>query len=226
MSNPLLLKVYDLVKYYQDGEVTTSVLDGIHFELPLGESLAILGSSGSGKTTLLQLLGGLDSFNRGEIILEGQAYSQLGAEAMTALRQEKLGFIYQFHHLLPELSALENVMMPLLIRKWRIIDAKQEAESILNQVGLSHRSQHKPSELSGGERQRVAVARAIIKRPALILADEPTGNLDRKTAGQVMDLIQRVVSDTQGALVLVTHDEAFARSMTQTLKIESGRFIN
>ena len=221
----ILLDVKDLAKQYEEGPVKTPVLESVNLTLHAEERIAILGSSGSGKSTLLHLLGGLDAFNHGEITLDGQAYSSLNDKAMTALRQQKLGFIYQFHHLLPELTALENVMMPLLICKWRISDAKAEAEAILDQVGLSHRLKHKPGELSGGERQRVAVARAIVKKPALILADEPTGNLDQKTAMQVMDLIEKITIENKSSLILVTHDEYFARKMQRTLRMDEGKLV-
>ena len=181
----LILDVTDLSKEYREGKLITPVLKHIDFQLMSQETIAIFGASGSGKSTFLQLIGGLDHFSSGEIKFGDQAYSKLSDAEKTYLREAHIGFVYQFHHLLPELTALENVLLPLMIRKLPIAQAKTQAATILGQVGLAHRLHHKPGELSGGERQRVAIARALVKKPSLLLADEPTGNLDKKSREQV-----------------------------------------
>ncbi len=220
--NKMILEVTKLSKEYREGKLVTSVLKQIDFSLAAQETVAIFGASGSGKSTFLQLVGALDSFSSGEITLFGKAYSQLSDAEKTALREEKIGFVYQFHHLLPELTALENVMLPLMIRKTAVAQAKLQAVAILEQVGLAHRVHHKPGELSGGERQRVAIARALVKKPSLILADEPTGNLDKKSREQVMDLMLQMSQEYQISLVLVTHDESFAHKMSRVLVMDDG----
>ena len=171
------------------------------------------------------MLGGLDYFTSGEITLFGKAYSGLSDAKKTQLREEKIGFVYQFHHLLPELTALENVMLPLMIRKIPVRQAKSEAAAILDQVGLAHRLRHKPGELSGGERQRVAIARALVKKPSLILADEPTGNLDKKSREQVMGLMLEMSQAYGISLILVTHDESFAHQMSRVLVMDDGVLV-
>jgi lipoprotein-releasing system ATP-binding protein len=220
--NKLLLEVTQLSKSYSEGKLTTSVLTKVDFQLQERESVAIFGASGSGKSTFLQLIGGLDHFDSGEVTLCGQAYSALTDAQKTQLREEKIGFVYQFHHLLPELSALENVVLPLMIRKTALAQAQQEAAAILAQVGLAHRLHHKPGELSGGERQRVAIARALVKKPRLLLADEPTGNLDKKSREQVIALMLEMSQEYNIALVLVTHDESFAQRMSRVLVMDDG----
>ncbi len=223
MSDNIILQADQLSKTYQEGSIETSVLKGVSLKIEREETLAILGASGSGKSTLLHVLGGLDSFNSGEVTLMGQAYSALTDEAKTILRGKYLGFVYQFHHLLPEFTAVENVMMPLLIQKMKIKEAMFHATDILERVGLSHRLTHKPSALSGGERQRVAIARALVKKPALILADEPTGNLDKTSAQQVIDLMRTMSRECGSALVVVTHDEKFAHQMDRVVVMNDGR---
>ncbi len=219
----LILEVTGLCKAYREGKMVTPVLQQVNFNLAEQESVAIFGASGSGKSTFLQLLGGLDGFDQGEVKLFGQAYSGLSDAEKTALREERIGFVYQFHHLLPELTALENVMLPLMIRKQNQAQDKLQAALILEQVGLAHRLRHKPGELSGGERQRVAIARALVKKPSLILADEPTGNLDKKSREQVMNLMLEMSHNNQIALILVTHDESFAHQMNRVLIMDDGR---
>ncbi len=222
MSDNTVLHADQLSKTYQEGSVSTSVLKGVSLSIEREETVAILGASGSGKSTLLHVLGGLDSFNSGEVTLMGQAYSSLTDEAKTILRGKYLGFVYQFHHLLPEFTAIENVMMPLLIQKMKIKEAMFHATDILERVGLSHRLAHKPSALSGGERQRVAIARALVKKPALILADEPTGNLDKASAQQAIDLMRAMSRECGSALIIVTHDEHFAAQMDCVLTMDDG----
>ena len=221
MNKPIL-EVTQLSKEYREGKILTPVLKNINFSLDEKESVAIFGASGSGKSTFLQLMGGLDYFTSGDIKMFGKAYSGLSDAEKTQLREEKIGFVYQFHHLLPELTALENVILPLMIRKIPVRQAKGEAAAILDQVGLAHRLHHKPGELSGGERQRVAIARALVKKPSLILADEPTGNLDKKSREQVMELMLEMSQAYAISLILVTHDESFAHRMNRVLVMDDG----
>jgi lipoprotein-releasing system ATP-binding protein len=219
----IVLHAHDLGKTYSEGGLETPVFANLQLSVKAGETIAIVGASGAGKSTLLHLLGGLDSATSGEVTVAGQAISRLSESARGDLRNKQLGFVYQFHHLLPEFSALENVMMPLLIRGMKVSQAKKEAQVLLERVGLSHRLQHKPGELSGGERQRSAVARALVTKPACVLGDEPTGNLDEKTAAGVFDLLLELNREQGTALVLVTHDRRLAKKLGRTLELTQGQ---
>lgn len=213
----------DLGKTYREGDLVTPVFDGLQLEVGAGETVAIVGASGAGKSTLLHLLGGLDSASSGEVYVAGQSMSGLSDSQRGLLRNRALGFVYQFHHLLPEFTSVENVMMPLLIVGESVATARPKAEALLTRVGLGHRLGHKPGELSGGERQRAAVARALVTRPACVLGDEPTGNLDEKTAASVFELMLELNREIGTALVLVTHDHRLARRMGRTLELTQGR---
>ena len=219
----IVLHAENLGKTYSEGNLTTPVFANLQLSVKSGETVAIVGASGAGKSTLLHLLGGLDSATSGEVIVAGQAISKLSESARGDLRNKALGFVYQFHHLLPEFTALENVMMPLLIRGAKVSQAKKEAQVLLERVGLSHRLHHKPGELSGGERQRSAVARALVTKPACVLGDEPTGNLDEKTAASVFDLLLELNREQGTALVLVTHDRRLAKKLSRTLELTQGQ---
>lgn len=219
----IVLRAENLGKTYSEGNLMTPVFANLQLSVKAGETVAIVGASGAGKSTLLHLLGGLDSATSGEVTVAGQAISSLSESARGDLRNKALGFIYQFHHLLPEFTALENVMMPLLIRGTKVSEAKKEARILLDRVGLSHRLHHKPGELSGGERQRSAVARALVTRPACVLGDEPTGNLDEKTAAGVFDLLLELNREQGTALVLVTHDRRLAKKLGRTLELTQGQ---
>ena len=220
--NKSVLEVRGLTKAFREGGRTLEVLRGVELTVTTKDRLAIIGASGSGKTTLLQLLGGLDQPTAGEVIVCGQSMGALNDSERGKLRNRKLGFVYQFHYLLPEFSALENVAMPLLIRGVGSTEAMGKAEKLLVRTGLLERLHHRPSKLSGGERQRVAVARALITGPSVVLADEPTGNLDRPTGARLFDLMLELNSDLGTSLVVVTHDSALAARMDRILKLEDG----
>lgn len=225
MNDSVILKCNNLTKFFTDGDRKIKIFEDLNFQINAGETVAIMGASGSGKSTLLHLLGGLDTANSGEINIQGQTLSKLTGKQRGLLRNQHLGFVYQFHHLLPEFSALENVMMPLLIGKSSKSKAKQKATEILSQVGLADRLTHRPAQLSGGERQRAAIARAMVTAPACIMADEPTGNLDEKTANSVMDLFIDLKKQYNTALVLVTHDQKVADMMQHQYLLQQGALI-
>ena len=221
MSNPIIV-CRGVSKTFHQGNVPVDVLRNVELQVNEGEAIAIVGQSGSGKSTLLHILGGLDAPTSGEVDVLGKRIDKLSPAEQGRLRNSALGFVYQFHHLLPEFTALENVAMPLAIRGETTANAKERASIILGEVGLAHRVTHKPGELSGGERQRVAVARALVTHPACVLADEPTGNLDRATADHVFALILELNAKYKTALVMVTHDPTLAAKMQRTLTLSDG----
>jgi lipoprotein-releasing system ATP-binding protein len=217
------IRAEKLGKTYAEGDLRTPVFDGLDFAVAPGETVAILGVSGAGKSTLLHLLGGLDTPTSGEVYVSGQKMSALSNAARGQLRNKALGFVYQFHHLLPEFTALENVMLPVLLGGADVHEANARAKELLESVGLGHRLAHKPGELSGGERQRAAVARALVNKPACVLGDEPTGNLDEKTAAGVFALMLELNRAQKTSLVLVTHDRSLARRLDRVLELHEGK---
>jgi lipoprotein-releasing system ATP-binding protein len=222
MNKPVI-ECRELSKIFAEAENPVTVLQTLDFSIASNESVAILGQSGSGKSTLLHLLGGLDKPTSGEVFWQGQSVAALSERDRCKLRNEQLGFVYQFHHLLPEFSAIENVAMPLLIRGQSLSAVAAQAEQLLEKVGLQSRASHKPSQLSGGERQRVAIARALITKPACVLADEPTGNLDQATAQSVLDVMLNLKEDLGTSFVVVTHNEHLASCLDRCFSLEQGK---
>lgn len=225
-NSTVILEAKHIFKHFDDGKNKVEVIKDLSLTVNAGEFVSIIGASGSGKSTLLHILGGLDLPSQGEVYLNGQRLDRLNETQRGELRNRNLGFVYQFHHLLPEFTALENVAMPLMLRADADFKtAKQRAEYLLERVGLSHRLTHKSGELSGGERQRVALARALVAEPKVVLADEPTGNLDRKTALEIFDLLNELKQEFSMAMLIVTHDEMLANSADRILKMQDGRWL-
>ena len=225
MSDSIILQCSGLCKRFQQGELDVEVLKDVELTVRAGQMMAIMGASGSGKSTLLYLLGGLEKPTAGEVVLDGVNLQTVKESKLGKLRNRSLGFIYQFHHLLGEFTVLENVAMPLLIGGMAVKPAQKQAAELLRRVGLGHRIEHKPGEISGGERQRVAVARALINRPKCVLADEPTGNLDSKTAEQVYELMMELNQELNVSFLVVTHDPDLASKMETVLHMEDGRVV-
>jgi lipoprotein-releasing system ATP-binding protein len=221
MTDPIL-EARNVHKSFRQGPVTLEVLQGVSMSVTTGERIAIVGASGSGKTTLLQILGGLDRPTTGQVLVDGKDIHRQSEQERGALRNRALGFVYQFHHLLPEFSALENVAMPLLVRRMRVADARAKARRLLDRVGLGQRLDHRPDQLSGGERQRAAVARALVTDPKIVLADEPTGNLDGGNAESVFALMLELNRELRTSLIVVTHDMRLASRMERIFAIERG----
>ncbi|MDF2186090.1 lipoprotein-releasing ABC transporter ATP-binding protein LolD [Grimontia hollisae] len=223
--NNALLTCSNVTKTYQEGTLETHVLKGVSFSIEKGELVAIVGASGSGKSTLLHILGALDTLTSGNVYFDGKDLMTMRASEQATLRNKSIGFIYQFHHLLADFTALENVAMPLMIGGEKPAEAKCRAMEMLEAVGMGHRAEHRPSELSGGERQRVAIARAVVNRPALVLADEPTGNLDHKTALDIYDLMRELNKAFNTAFLVVTHDRELAQKLDRQLSMLDGQFV-
>lgn len=226
MNNKVVIEANGLRKKFSEGASSLEVLKGVSLKINAGEIVAVVGTSGSGKSTLLQCLGGLDSFDGGTVEIDGQKINDLSEKERTQLRNSKLGFVYQFHHLLPEFSALENVAMPLRIRRVEQKDSEERATKTLDVMGLKDRVAHLPSQLSGGERQRVAIARATVGDPVCLLADEPTGNLDRETALTVFDYLLKLARLKKTAVMIVTHDDDLARRCDRILRLRDGKIEN
>ncbi|MDF7676157.1 lipoprotein-releasing ABC transporter ATP-binding protein LolD [Neisseriaceae bacterium ESL0693] len=224
-KNQSVIECRNVSKVYDDGHLQVTVLDRLDFSVERGSSVSIIGASGSGKSTLLHILGGLDTPSIGEVTLMNQPLARLSQANIGRLRNQHLGFVYQFHHLLPEFTALENVMMPLLIRRLAKDEAQARALAMLEKVGLQNRSAHRPGELSGGERQRAAIARALVTHPACVLADEPTGNLDYKNARNILDMMLDLQTEIQASLVVVTHDDELARRFDRVLTMVDGQLV-
>lgn len=226
MNNPqYIIDCEQITKSYDDGDLQVSVLENLNFRVEHGQSVSIVGASGSGKSTLLHLLGGLDKPTSGTVRLMGEDLSQLSQKAIGKLRNRYLGFVYQFHHLLPDFTALENVMMPLLIARKSRAEAEEKALAMLGKVGLKQRVLHRPGELSGGERQRAAIARSLVTHPACLLADEPTGNLDRRNAQNVLDMLLELQSELGASLVVVTHDDELATRFDHVMTMYDGKLV-
>ncbi|WP_280561324.1 ATP-binding cassette domain-containing protein [Chromohalobacter sp. 48-RD10] len=222
-NNEIMLQCDGLTRIYREGPQDVTVLDALELEVRAGERVAVVGSSGSGKTTLLNLLGGVDRPSAGHVRIAGQSLAEMGEAALGSFRNRHIGFVYQFHHLLAEFSALENVAMPLLIRGQKRQEAQEKARDILSRVGMAERCEHKPGELSGGERQRVAIARALVTDPSLVLMDEPTGNLDQTTAGNILSLMDSLAARSACAFIIVTHDTGLAAHQDRVMRLDQGR---